>query len=81
MTSSFKSWLKRRRHLAPEADRILPLVAAAGTSGMTRMQLGHAVRLDRGILDALLSGMVEVGVLTVAWVDGGPVYQAGVGIG
>jgi hypothetical protein len=77
MISSFKSW-ERRRHLAPEADRILPLVAAAGTAGMNRFQLGNAVDLNRETLDQLLAGLVGIGLLTVAWVRGVPVYRAGI---
>jgi hypothetical protein len=77
MNSSFKSWERRRRHLAPEADRILPLVAAAGTAGMNRFQLGNAVDLNRETLDQLLAGLVGIGLLTVTWVQGVPVYRAG----
>ena len=77
MIESFKSWERRRRHLAPEAERILPLVAAAGSAGMNRKQLGSAVDLDRDVLDHLLHGMVGIGLLTVAWDKGTPVYRTG----
>ena len=76
MISSFKTWEKQRRHLAPEADRILPLVVAAGTVGMNRRQLGNALDLDRDIVDQLLAGLVGIGMLTVAWEGGVPVYRA-----
>jgi hypothetical protein len=76
MISSFKSW-ERRRHLAPEAERILPLVVSAGSVGMNRRQLGSAVDLDHETLDQLLSGLVGIGLLTVAWEGGLPVYRAG----
>ncbi len=78
MISSFKSWEKQRRHLAPEAERMLPLVAAAGTVGMNRRQLGNALDLDHETLDQLLAGLVGIGLLTVAWVRGVPVYRAGI---
>ena len=78
MISSFTSWERRRRHLAPEAERILPLVAAAGTVGMNRFQLGNAVDLNRETLDQLIAGLVGIGLLTVAWERGVPVYRAGV---
>jgi hypothetical protein len=77
MNSSFKTWEKQRRHLAPEADRICPLVAAAGTAGMNRFQLGNAVDLNRDTLDQLLAGFVGIGLLTVTWERGVPVYRAG----
>lgn len=77
MEYSFTSWERRRRHLAPEADRILPLVASAGTVGMNKKQLGSAVYLDHETLDQLLAGLVEIGLLTVAWERGVPVYRAG----
>jgi hypothetical protein len=77
MISSFKTWEKQRRHLAPEAERILPLVAAAGTAGMNRFQLGNAVDLNRETLDQLIAGLVGIGLLTVAWERGVPVYRAG----
>ena len=77
MISSFKTWEKQRRHLAPEAERILPLVAAAGTAGMNRFQLGNVVDLSRETLDQLLSGLVGIGLLTLALERGVPVYRAG----
>lgn len=76
MISSFKSW-ERRRHLAPEAERILPLVAAAGTAGMNRFHLGNAVDLNRETLDQLIAGLVGIGLLTVSWEDDVPVYRTG----
>jgi hypothetical protein len=75
MHHSFESWLDRRRRGPPEADRVLPLVAAAGASGMSRRQIGHAVRLDRDVLDELLDGLVRSGLLMVAWENGVPVFR------
>lgn len=77
MFSSFKTWEKQRRHLAPEAERLLPLVAASGTVGMNRFQLGNAVDLNRETLDQLLAGLVGIGLLTLAWEGDVPVYRAG----
>ena len=74
MKYSFHTYAQRR-HLAPQADWILPLVAAAGLVGMNRKQIGGAVDLDRDMLDELLSGMVQIGMLTVAWDSGLPVYR------
>ena len=73
MKYSFHAWERRRRHLAPEADRLLPLIAS--TAGMTRKQIGNAVDLDRNVLNQLLDGMVGMGLLTVEWEDGMPVYR------
>ena len=77
MEYSFTSWEHRRKQQAPEADLILPLIAAAGSVGMNRRQIGNAVQLDRQVLDELLTGMVQVGLLTVIWRDETPVYRAG----
>ena len=73
MDLSFKFW-ERQRHLAPEAERILPLIAAAG--GLTRKQLGHAVDLERDVLDGLLGGLVSANLLTLAWEGGVPIYRS-----
>ena len=54
------------------------MVVGAGTAGMNRKQLGNVIELDREVMDELLAGMVEVGLLTVMWRDGMPVYCAGV---
>ena len=58
----------------PEADQIVPLVAA-NSNGMNRKQLGHAIRLDRDVLDGLLDGLVSAGLLTVTWENGVPVFR------
>lgn len=79
MEYSFKTWERRRRHLAPAADRVLPLIAS--TTGMTRMQIGNAIKLDREVLNQLLDGMVGMGFLTVAREGGVPVYRAVGGVG
>ena len=81
---SFMSWVHRRHgvgDLMPEADKVVPLVAGAGAAGMTRQQLGHAVDLDRDVLDELLAGLVRVGLLAVSWEIGVPVYRTRTGIG
>ena len=67
MDQSFHSWLRRRHDPIPQADKIMPLVAAAGPTGMTRGQIGHAVALDRDVLDELLDGLVRSGLLVVGW--------------
>ena len=76
MEYSFHNWMRRRHHLAPEADRILPLLKAASTMGMSRKQIGNAVDLDRDTLDALLGAMVSAGMLLFSWEARGPVYRA-----
>ena len=62
----------------PEAERILPLVAAAGTVGVNRKQLGNAVYLDHETLHQLLASLVGIGLLTLAWERGVSVYRAGI---
>ena len=78
MNHSFESWVRHRHGMddvTPEADKIVPLVAAAGASGMSRRQLGNAIKLDRDVLDELLAGMVRSGLLTVTWENGVPVFR------
>ena len=69
---SFKSW-ERRRHLIPQADRVLPLVVAE-PNGMTWRQLQAAVDLDPEILLKLVDGLMAAGMLVMRWEDCGPVY-------
>lgn len=82
MEYSFTSWERRRRHLAPEADRVLPMIATAGMAGMSRKQIGNAVDLDRDVLTQLLDGLVGIGLLkAAAGSDGSPVYRTTSGVG
>jgi hypothetical protein len=79
MLHSFTSWVRNRQRLddlMPQADKVVPLVASAGTTGMTRRQLGHGIDLDRDVLEELLAGLVRAGLLTLAWEQGVPVYRA-----
>ena len=79
MSHSFTSWVRHRHgtnNLTPEADRIVPLIAAAGASGMNRQQLGHAIDLDRQLLDDLLAGLVRSGLLSVADEAGTVIYRS-----
>ena len=76
MDISFPSWERRRRDIRPEPERIIPLVVAAGSAGMTRQQLGHAVDIERDMLEELLAGMVGVGLLVLSRDARGPVYRA-----
>jgi len=76
MSISFTAWEQRRRSISPKADRILPLVKAAGAYRMTRRQIGHAVDLDRDVLDQLLNGLVSAGMLMSSRDARGPVYWA-----
>lgn len=83
MSHSFTSCVRHRHgldDLRPEADNIVPLVTTAGMAGMNRKQIGSAVDLDRELLDGLLAGMVDVGLLTVVLRDGVPVFRAGGGV-
>ena len=75
MKYSFKSYAQKR-HRAPEADRLLPIISASGRVGMNRGQIGSAVKLDRDILDELLDGLVQIGMLTISWEIGSPVYRS-----
>jgi hypothetical protein len=79
MDHSFTSWVRRRQRIGgmmPQADKVVPLVSGAGPAGITRRELGHAVRLDRDTLDELLAGLVRVGLLNVTWESGVPVFRS-----
>lgn len=75
----FSAWVRQRdghrRGHVPLADRIVPLVAGAGPTGMTRLQLGHAVPLAPAVLDQLLDALVRFGSLTVASDGDAVVYR------
>jgi hypothetical protein len=77
----FASWVQRRdrerREHVPVADLIVPLIAQAGDAGRTRGEIGKSVGddLDRDALDALLAGLVEFGLLTVARENGIEVFR------
>ena len=70
----FSAWVRmrddQRRQHVPDADRVVPLIAQAGPTGMTRTQLGHALSLEPAPLDALLDGLVAAGMLTKTWEAG-----------
>ena len=77
MIYSFESWVRHRHgDVMPEADRILPLLKAPGAMGMSRKQIGHAVEIDRDILDDLLASMVGASMLMLSRDAQGPVYRA-----
>lgn len=84
MNHSFTSWFRHRHGMndvRPEAEKVVPMVAAAGLVGMNRKQLSHAIRLDRPVLDELLGGLVSAGLLSVAWGNGVPVFRTQKGRG
>ncbi len=62
----------------PEADKIVPLVAQAGSRGMARGEIGRVIELDREVLDELLAALVSVGLLTASVEDGILVFRSGV---
>ncbi len=80
MALSFTAWEHHRSHHVPQGDRLLPVIAASGPTGMTRQQIGNAIDLDRHLLDGLLAGMVSAGLLTLAWEGGVPVYRSTAGV-
>lgn len=71
--SSFTSWLETK---LPESERIIPLIAQAGATGMNRGQLGGVIKLDRDTLSQLLTSLVQFGLLSVTPENGLPVYRA-----
>lgn len=73
----FTTWIQRRQITIPEADRILPLISQAGANGISRGEIGRAIRLDRQVLDDFLDGLVRIGVVQMTDQNGIRVYQAG----
>lgn len=72
----FSSWIQRRQITIPEADKLLPLISQSGATGISRGELGKAIKLDRQVLDEFLDGLVAVGVVRVGLVNGIRVYRA-----
>lgn len=64
----------------PEVDKVVPLVARAGMAGMTRRQLGGAIRLEPEVLQDLLDGLVRFGMLVVRDEGGVQVYRTSAGL-
>jgi hypothetical protein len=54
----------------------VPLVAQAGTRGLTRREVGNGIGLEPGVLDDLLAALVRAGMLYVSAVNGVRVYRA-----
>lgn len=76
MNHSFKSWVRRRSEtgdVMPEADKVVLLITSM--TGMSRKQIGNAIRLDRDVLDELLDGLVRSGMLSVTWENGVPMFR------
>lgn len=73
----FTSWVQRRQITIPEADKLLPLIAQSGRTGISRGELGKAITLDRQVLDEFLDGLVRIGVVRADLVKGIKVYRAG----
>lgn len=64
-TPSFCSWVEDRHprldsHIS-QADKIVPLLQQAGPAGMTRRQLAGAIDLEREMVDALLTALLDTG--------------------
>lgn len=49
----------------PECDRLLQVVTAAGQRGISRVDLGQEIQLDRETLDDLISAFVRLGQITI----------------
>ncbi len=75
MALTFSEWQYRRLDV-PEADRLILMISASGSTGMDRKQIGAATRLDRDLVDELLAGLVSAGQLVLAWQNGSPVYRS-----
>jgi len=59
----FSDWLQQREIKPLEADRLIPLIANAGSRGISRGEIGAAIKLDREVLDEFLDGLVRVGAV------------------
>ena len=76
---TFSGWVQKRNgddvHI-PEADRVVPMVTAAGPTGVTRRRLGHAINLEPDALDSLLDGLCQSGLLTMTLINGIKVFRS-----
>ena len=70
----YSDWLRHRQVKPPEADRLIPIIANA-PQGISRGEIGAAIKLDRKVLDEFLDGLVRVGVVRVAIENGIRVYR------
>jgi hypothetical protein len=81
---NFAAWMQRKSRAQvdhiPVADQIVPMVAQAGTAGMARSELGHAVKLEPAVLDQLLDGLVRFGSLVMSIENGVRVFRSRPGL-
>ena len=73
---SYSTWIQKQKAKPPEADRLIPLIHQAGAAGISRGEIGSAIKLDRDVLNDLLAGLVRFGVLTVVDQGGLRSYRA-----
>ena len=74
---TFHQWLESQdKGEPPAADKIVPTIAAAGPSGMTRRELASRSKLDFKILCKLLDALVGMGMLRCGWNGDDWVYVA-----
>lgn len=67
---------QRRREHVPDAVRIVPMVALAGPTGLSRTQIAHALSLEPNALDDLIAALVSVGQLREFRVGDALYYRA-----
>ena len=61
--------------MLPEGDRVVQVIAKAGSSGVARRDLIGQINLPWRLLDDLLQQMVQIGIISVANDARGPVYR------
>ena len=80
---TFCQWLewhhyatKKTGPVVPQADRVMHLIQQAGQQGISRCDLGAAIKLDRETLDDQLAALADSGWITVSMEGDFRVYRA-----
>ena len=70
----YSDWLVERHHrtaLTTTPNGLVPMIAKAGPSGLTRKELRQMYGLPGNLLDRLLMAFVGIGQLTASDTEGG----------
>jgi len=73
---TFQSWLEQRRPppVISEVDRLVALILAAGTAGISRADLS-GIDLPREVIDELLASLLRLGMIRATGSGQSSVYR------
>ena len=76
---TFRTWLERRHRqpgpIVPEVDKIMRWIITAGQRGIRYGELLASTELERDVVDRLLAGLYDLGMVSVSGSGVGRVYR------